>query len=223
MTTNFLDILNYFFFEGLDEKYFVNYPDMRKYLQDGKFEDFRSEIYRELKINSESILNNKSIDTQIERFEKGINEFENSNFYNLMEAIEGFDKSTMSNGIKLKEIAIDFLNELKILRESKSPQQKKELNKDNSYSQKQIAIAYYVMGITITEKNAKGIIEKHSTTKSKKILQKLITKTNQLTVLTNNKTTDTKHLRDLKEAKRLLSGIKMKKSKHDINFIIEVV
>ena len=121
---------------------------------------------------------------------------------------------------KKEGLGIDFLNELKILRESKSPQQKKELNKDNSYSQKQIAIAYYVMGITITEKNAKGIIEKHSTTKSKKILQKLITKTNQLTVLTNNKTTDTKHLRDLKEAKRLLSGIKMKKSKHDINFII---
>ena len=76
------------------------------------------------------------------------------------------------------------------------------------------------MGITITEKNAMSILEKHSQTKSLKILQKLITKNKQLTSLSESKTVNTKHLNDLKEARRLLSGIKKKTALTDIDRII---
>jgi hypothetical protein len=95
-----------------------------------------------------------------------------------------------------------------------------EAEKSESYSQKQIAIAYYIMGVTLNEKNVKGILEKHSKTKSMKILQKLVTKNSQLTSLLDSKTANTKHLNDLKEAKRLLSGIKNKKAITDIDRII---
>jgi len=117
-----------------------------------------------------------------------------------------------------KEIQYDFNtwydNEISINELSK-PQQSNIINlktnklKDNkSFTQRQIAIAYYILGITLNEKNYLEILKKHSETTSSKILQKLIIKPKQLTILSNNKTTDTKHLRDLNEAKRLLSGIK---------------
>lgn len=91
---------------------------------------------------------------------------------------------------------------------------------DKSYSQKQIAIAYYIMGVTLNETNVIGVLEKHSKTKSMKILQKLVTKNSQLTSLLDSKTANTKHLIDLKEVKRLLSGIKNKKAINDIDRII---
>lgn len=95
-------------------------------------------------------------------------------------------------------------------------------NKQKSYTQKQVAIAYYVQGITITENNALGILKKHTETSSLKILQKLITKNSQLTTILETKTASTKHLNDLKRAKELLSGIKNKRAVTDIDRFISV-
>ena len=83
---------------------------------------------------------------------------------------------------------------------------------NKSYTQKQVAIAYFAMSKTITKENYKSILEKHTETSSDKILQKLIVKSSDLTSLTENKTADTKQLNNLKEAKRLLSGIKDQKA-----------
>lgn len=117
-----------------------------------------------------------------------------------------------TNELTKLEIIKERINELSIPQQSNVillKTNKLKDNKDNkSFTQKQIAIAYYVLGITLNEKNYLEILKKHSKTTSSKILQKLITKNKQLTTLSNNKTTDTKHLRDLNEAKRLLSGIK---------------
>lgn len=87
--------------------------------------------------------------------------------------------------------------------------EKKSKNSKNGYSQRQIAIAYYIIGkpkIDLT--NYKEILKKHSTTTSPKILQKLITKNSQLIELTEDKSADTKHLNDLNKAVELLRGIK---------------
>ena len=83
---------------------------------------------------------------------------------------------------------------------------------NKSYTQKQVTIAYFAMSKTITKENYKSILEKHTETSSDKILQKLIVKSSDLTSLTENKTADTKQLNNLKEAKRLLSGIKDQKA-----------
>ena len=92
---------------------------------------------------------------------------------------------------------------------------------DNNYSQRQIAIAYFVMQTPITKDNAEGILKKHSQTKSvPKLLQKRITKASEITNLSENKTTDTKHKQDLTAAKRLISGIKNKKAITDITSFI---
>jgi hypothetical protein len=78
-----------------------------------------------------------------------------------------------------------------------------------AYSQKQIAIAYEFMKIIITSQNAIGILKRHSkTTSTTKLLTKRINNVSDLTKLSGNKTADTKHLNDLKAAKRLMSGIK---------------
>lgn len=102
-----------------------------------------------------------------------------------------------------------------------SLQQKRQTKKGNSFSLKQIAIAYAVMNITITKENAESILKKHSTFKSTdKLIQKRVIKTSELTLLSANKTADTKHLTDLKEAERLISGTKNKNAKMDMKRII---
>lgn len=93
--------------------------------------------------------------------------------------------------------------------ETISKKEKKSKASKSGYSQRQIAIAYYIIGkpkIDIT--NYKEILKKHSNTTSNKILQKLITKNAQLTELTEDKSADTKHLIDLNKAVELLRGIK---------------
>lgn len=83
------------------------------------------------------------------------------------------------------------------------------INNDRNFSLRQIAIAYFVMNITITEENASEILKKHSAFKSSaKLLQKRISKVSDLTNLSQNKTKNTKHLNDLKATKRLISGEK---------------
>jgi hypothetical protein len=117
---------------------------------------------------------------------------------------------------------IEFINELvKVL----PPPQKTIANKaeteSNNYSNKQIAIAYSIIGEQITTENASAILLKHSKNRSiDKLLQKRITKPSTLTVLSGNKTTDTMSLNDLKSAKRLLSGMKNTKAVKDIEHII---
>lgn len=120
-------------------------------------------------------------------------EFKDAHYQNIINYLKSIDVNNepkQSNVLPLKTVKV------------------KDKKDEKNYSQKQIAIAYYILGITLNEKNYLGILKKHSKTTSSKILQKLITKNNQLTTLINNKTSDTKHLRDLNEAKRLLSGIK---------------
>lgn len=90
----------------------------------------------------------------------------------------------------------------------------------NNYSQRQIAIAYFILGTRITEDNYSSILKKHSQTTSKKILQKLITKSSQINKITSNKTADTKHLNDLKAAKRLLRGIKKESAINQLKLTI---
>ncbi|MFT5213417.1 MAG: hypothetical protein ACI9WV_001139 [Patiriisocius sp.] len=90
----------------------------------------------------------------------------------------------------------------------------------NNYSQKQVAIAYFFLDIPINEGTYLEIITKYTTTTSNKILQKLITKNSQLTTVTGNKTSDTKHKTDLIKVKGLLSGIKNEKALDDLNEVI---
>ena len=90
-----------------------------------------------------------------------------------------------------------------------------------SYSHREIAIAYCVMGITITSENAGGILKKHSNLKSAdKLLQKRLNRVSELSALSENKSADTKHLTSLGNAKRLISGMKNKKAITDIDRII---
>lgn len=90
-----------------------------------------------------------------------------------------------------------------------------------NYSQRQITIAYCVTNELITTENAAKILSTYSDTKSvEKFLTKRIFRVSDLTKLSGNKTTDTKHLNDLKAAKRLISGRKNKKAITDISRII---
>ena len=92
---------------------------------------------------------------------------------------------------------------------------------EKNYSLKEIAIAYGIMSITITSENADNILKKHSAlTSAGKLLQKRVNHVSKLSLLSENKTVDSKHLKSLENAKRLLSGIKNKKGLTDINRII---
>ena len=91
----------------------------------------------------------------------------------------------------------------------------------NTYSHKEIAIAYCVIGTTITSENAGEILRKHSKlTSAGKLLQKRVNRASELSSLSENKTVDSKHLTSLENAKRLISGIKNKKALTDIDRII---
>ncbi|HEX7413067.1 MAG TPA: hypothetical protein VF411_03395, partial [Bacteroidia bacterium] len=122
------------------------------------------------------------------------------------------EKLLAEYGINAKGEKIIELNTSKITNQSL---------KSNSYSHKQIAIAYAIMNITITKQNADIILKKHSKLKSSsKLIQKRVNKISELTMLSENKTVDSKHLTDLIAAKRLISGTKNKKAKVDIKRII---
>ena len=105
---------------------------------------------------------------------------------------------------------------------------KRELTKNkstkeskNDFTHKQIAIAYCLLGKLITSENVAEILQKHSTNKStEKLLQKRIHKASDLIRISDHKTTNTLHLKDLEAAKRLLSGMKKKKAIHDLDQII---
>ena len=85
---------------------------------------------------------------------------------------------------------------------------KKHISKVNKYSIKEVKIAFFCLGKMITNKNYSSILKKHTVYTSNKILQNPITKNSDLTATRENKAADTKHLKSLEGAKRLLSGIK---------------
>ena len=85
---------------------------------------------------------------------------------------------------------------------------KKHNSKVNRYSLKEVKIAYFCLGEMITNQNYSSILKTHTVHTSNKILQNPITKNSDLTAIRENKAADTKHLKSLEAAKRLLSGIK---------------
>lgn len=89
------------------------------------------------------------------------------------------------------------------------------------FSLRQIAIAHCILKIVINRENANTILKKYSKLKSiDKLIQKRINKSKDLLKVSDNKTAATKHLNDLNEAKRLISGTKDKNAKIEIERII---
>ncbi|GFD92204.1 hypothetical protein KUL156_41790 [Alteromonas sp. KUL156] len=108
-----------------------------------------------------------------------------------------YRKNRIKNYILMKE----WIKGLRILLEDKK---KKD---EELYSPKEIKIAFFCLGEKITEENYLKILKKYSSSRSNKILQNPIYKSNQLTRLSGDKGSNTKHLKSLKNAQRLLSGI----------------
>jgi hypothetical protein len=112
----------------------------------------------------------------------------------------------------------------------KVSQWKKELQLKNElvnnkvplkYSLKQIAIAYFVMNIPLDEESGKKALDEHSDFKSvEKLLQKRFTNSIELTRPTGNGSSNTKHLKDLEAAERLVSGKKNKSAVNSMHTII---
>lgn len=101
-----------------------------------------------------------------------------------------------------------------------NPGQKKSKPKD-VFSQRQIAIACFFLGIQLTKENGREILKKYGdSTSVQKLLSKRISKASELALLSESKTRDTKHLKDLEAAKRLISGKKDRKAIKDINAVI---
>jgi hypothetical protein len=90
-----------------------------------------------------------------------------------------------------------------------------------SFSHKQIAIAYCILREPITKENASLILTKYSTNKSvKKLLDMRYSNVSELTKVSDHKATNTLHLKDLEAAKRLLSSGKNKEAIKSITRVI---
>jgi hypothetical protein len=93
---------------------------------------------------------------------------------------------------------------------------------DKEYSLKEVAIACFAMGITLTNDNYKEYVTKYCPNKDgAKIVQKRINRTTDLTNITENKSADSKHLKALMGAKRLLSGIDNRKAIKELDHYIQ--
>lgn len=89
------------------------------------------------------------------------------------------------------------------------------------FSNRQIAIAYQLMGLSITKNNALDILEKYSTNRSvQKFLTRCNVSTDEMTFFSELKSQNTKLLHDLKAAKIIISGKKKQKALDEINRII---
>jgi hypothetical protein len=120
------------------------------------------------------------------------------------------------------QIAISTANNVENLQkliDNKKPKKKNNQSK-NKYSQRQIGIAYSLINEPITTDNYEDILKKYSHTTSKKILQKRDYTTRELTTPSGNRTTDSKHLKDLLVVKRLLNQMNTKKDISSIDSII---
>ena len=141
----------------------------------------------------------------------------NAKFYYLVWGARGtgFDRLELYTAI-FNLINQEINNALPVL----SIKQKTLAKDEKSYSLRQVCIAYHFME-GITERNGAKLLKLHTRfTSVPKLLQKAITKASDLTHLSENKTTDTKHLTDLKEAKRLISG---KKNKQALSHITHTI
>ncbi len=109
----------------------------------------------------------------------------------------------------------------------KSQDKPKEITKkitvksENNFSMKEIAIAYRLMDIKINEMNALAVLVEHSINRSATKLINTIILPSQLSILSGNKTTDSKHLASLLGAERLLLSKKEMKSQSSIRLIIK--
>ena len=90
---------------------------------------------------------------------------------------------------------------------------------EEKYKLKEIKIAYFCLGERINKNNYLGILKRYSDSSSDKILQNPIVKTSQLTAISENKTTDSKHLESLKNAERLLLGMNDKEALNSLKQI----
>ncbi len=121
------------------------------------------------------------------------------------------------------KIQFDILNQV----DNKGKLTKKALSKirfgERDYTIPQIAIAYHFLKEPINQANAQEILERHSNYKSAaKLLQNRINRPSDLTKLSENPTSDTKHFNNLLAAKRLILGKKNKKAENAIADVIKV-
>ena len=169
-------------------------------------------------------------------FESNLYDLENSEASNDGYTLSGSENFSMAYNlgfeIDFDELMDSLKAKIKFLKtlppqqtetKKKATEIKNSLNKN--FSHKQINIAYCIMGITISAENSAKILSLHSQTKSIiKFLSKRQFKTTEFTQLSENQTTDTKHLQDLKAAKRLISGMKKQtKNKNAITDIKRII
>ncbi len=119
--------------------------------------------------------------------------------------------------IERKEVLIDWIKSISL---SKKKNKNIEEGSDKNYSLKAIAIAYKLLNIPIDESNAADILIEFSQFRSTQKLINTYIDIKDLARLRENKSANTKHLRVLKAAERLLSGKKNKSSLLSIRSII---
>jgi hypothetical protein len=137
----------------------------------------------------------------------------------LSENFPGFDNAF--NRLKYwEEKIIDRINFL--IRKGNEVKLKEGIKNDKPYSQRQVAIAYYVLDIPLTKESAEIALSTYTKTNSlQKFLTKQIRNIKHLTSPDGNPTTLTKHLNDLLAAKRLISGLENEEAEKKINHIIK--
>ncbi|GAA4277701.1 hypothetical protein [Aquimarina mytili] len=210
LTINFFNCLNFVKGRGI---MFVDLEKLSRYALDANFKSL-SQVFRDSRIlKSLEIINNSLNSLGDQEIENKVLQKEDENYIELQK--EFFEKK---QEVYEKKLLIE--KEKSNLNQISEKVKKTKQPKNKNFSQKQIAIAYFIKGIVITSDNYLEILRKHSSTKSEKILQKRINKPNELTRLSENKTADSKHLKDLEEAKRLLSSMKDKKAVNDLEAII---
>lgn len=122
METDFFDRVKDFFFKGFNTDSFQNYPQIHKAFNEKKLDDFFLALITELRISIYPLLRQNKVKFRIEvaEFENGIKKTfaEGSKWYELFFSCV----FPYSEFFKLKEIAINCLNELKSLEEQQQPE-----------------------------------------------------------------------------------------------------
>ncbi|AXT56219.1 hypothetical protein J8L88_12540 [Aquimarina sp. MMG015] len=210
LTKNFFNCLIFISGRGV---ILIDLERLSRYALDANFKSL-SQLFRSSRVlKSLEIINNSLDALSDQEMENKVLQQEDENYIELQK--EFFEQK---QGVYEKKLLIE--KEKSNLNQISKKVKKTKQSKNNNFSQKQIAIAYFIKGIVITSDNYLEILRKHSSTKSEKILQKRIYKPNELTRLSQNKTTDSKHLKDLQEAKRLLNNLKDTKAVNDLEAVI---
>jgi len=140
-------------------------------------------------------------------------QFNNIHYYT---ALEWLDNTLLICKDRFRKSGEEILNEAIKWCETKKKVLSIKKPIKGKYSIKEVKIAYFCLGIKITKDNYLTILKKYTNSGSNKILQKQITKTSDLTATRDNRPADTKHLKSLKGAERLLSGINDKSAQNTI-------